>query len=290
MATPRAQVFDHLFGDAHADDFLRFFGRAADVRRSHHGIEREQRHAGRRRFRGEDIQSGTGDFAAGNGFGERGIVHQFAAGAVHNAHAGLHLRESFAGKQTVSFGRDRHVQSDVIRLAIKLGQFHQLDAQIARDLRSHIGIAGHDAHFKSARAFHDFAADAAQPDDAQRLAAQLAAQKFLLLPLAAFGGRGGLRNMARHGQHQGEGVLRHRGRIAAGRIHDQNAGGGGGGQIHVVHAHASASDDAQLGRFGQHFSGHLHGAADNQRVGIRQVLRIFLGIGNDRVPAGLRLK
>ena len=45
-----------------------------------------------------------------------------------------------------------------------------------------------------------------------------------------------------------------------------------------------------LGAFCEHRLVHLDGAAHQQRVGLGQVLRVFLGIGNDGVPAGLRLK
>src|ERR1039458_9971096 len=49
------QVFDHLFGDAHADDFLRFLGRAADVGGGDDCVGFEEREAGRRRFHGENV-------------------------------------------------------------------------------------------------------------------------------------------------------------------------------------------------------------------------------------------
>ena len=35
------QIFHDLFGDAHADDLLRFLGRPADVRRRQHLIQRK---------------------------------------------------------------------------------------------------------------------------------------------------------------------------------------------------------------------------------------------------------
>jgi hypothetical protein len=44
-----------------------------------------------------------------------------------------------------------------------------------------------------------------------------------------------------------------------------------------------------LGAFSSTAGVHLHGAAHQQRVGFRQVLGVFLGIGNDDVPAGLGL-
>ena len=182
------------------------------------------------------------------------------------------------------------MQRDVIAVRVERRQIHQCDAQILGDLRGDIRIVRLDAHLERARALHHFPADAAQPDDAQRLAAQLAAHELLLFPLAAGGGLGGLRNAPRHGQHQRQGVLRHGNGIASRRVHHQDAGRRGGFQIHVVDAHARAADHPQLGRVVEHRLIHLHGAAHDQRIRFRQVIRVFLGTGNDHVPAGLRLQ
>ena len=140
---------------------------------------------------------------------------------------------------------------------------------------------------KALRPLDHLAADAAETDDAQRLAAQLVAHELFLFPLAGARGGAGLRDAARHGEHQRQGVLGHGDGVAAGRVHHQHAGFGGGVQIDVIHAHAGAPDHAQFGRLFQHRGVHLHGAAHQERVGFRQVLGIFLGIGNDDVPTGL---
>ncbi len=76
------------------------------------------------------------------------------------------------------------------------------------------------------------------PIIADHLAAQLAAQKLLLFPLAGFRGSTRLRNEPRHRKHQRDGVLRHRNGVAARRIHHQHAGRGRRRQIDVIDAHA----------------------------------------------------
>ena len=63
---------------------------------------------------------------------ERGFVHQFAARAVHDAHAGLHAGEGFTREHPLGLRGGRHVQGDVVAGRVELRQFHQLDSQIVR--------------------------------------------------------------------------------------------------------------------------------------------------------------
>ena len=179
------------------------------------------------------------------------------------------------------------MERDVVAGGVEGRQVDQFDGQVLRQFGSHVRIVRHDTHLEGLGPLDHFAADAAQADDAERLAAQLIAHELLLFPLAGAGGGAGLRDAARHGEHEGEGVLGDRDGVAAGCIHDQHAGFGGGVEIDVIHPHAGAPDDAQFRRLFQHRGVHLHGAAHQQRVGFRQVLGIFLGIGNDDVPTGL---
>src|ERR1039458_8890226 len=73
-------------------------------------------------------------------------------------------------------------------------------------------------------------------------------------------------------------------------VHHQDAGRRGGFQIYVVDTHARAADYPQPGRFVEHRLIHLHSATHDQRIRFRKMVRIFLGTGNDHVPAGLRLQ
>ena len=58
---------------------------------------------GRRRLGAEDVERGVGHFAGGDGVAERGLVDQFAARAVDDAHAVLHLREGLVGEHALRF-------------------------------------------------------------------------------------------------------------------------------------------------------------------------------------------
>ena len=148
---------------------------------------------------------------------------------------------------------------------------HPLDAQramltIGRDPANDITldvplVSRHHAHLEGTGALDHFAADAAQTDDAQRLAAQLAAHEFLLLPLAGARGGVGLRDVPRHREHHAERVLGDRDRVSARRVHDQDTGIRGRVEVHVVDAHAGAADHAQLRRFFKDTAIYLHRSA-----------------------------
>ncbi len=81
-------------------------------------------------------------------------------------------------------------------------------------------------------------------------------------------------------------MFRYAGRIAARRIHHQDAAPSGGLQIDVIHAHARASDHAQLRRMAQQFIGHARGAAHDQRIGLVELLCERSRRGLHDLPAG----
>ena len=130
----------------------------------------------------------------------------------------------------------------------------------------------------------DFDSDAAQADDAQRLAAKLGALQRLLLPLAGMHGGVGAHQVTRQRQHESEGVLGDRDGIAAGRVHHHDAALGGGVEIDVVHAHAGASDDAQLGGLVHHGGIDERGRAHQYGVRSGQFAGERLFVGGYDVP------
>ncbi len=204
------------------------------------------------------------------------FIEQLAARAVHDTHALLHLREGFFVQKLVGLGRERDVDRDVVAVLVEIRQADQLDPEILRDLRGDIRIVRKNAHLERARALHHFTADTAQADDAHRLAAQLAAEKLLLFPFAGFGGGARLRNEPRHRKHERDGVLGDRYRVAARRIHDEHARGRRGGEIDVIDTDARAPDDPQFRSLLQNFRRHLHGAANDQRLGAGKMFRDIL--------------
>ena len=129
-----------------------------------------------------------------------------------------------------------------------------------------------DAHAERARALRHFLADAAEAGDAERLAAQLGAEEALLLPLAGLHRLVGGRHRARERQHQRAGVLGDADAVGAGRVDDEDAAAAGGRHVDVVDAGAGAADDAELGGRGEQILRDLGRAADEQCVGVGEIL------------------
>ena len=130
---------------------------------------------------------------------------------------------------------------------------------------------GDDAHAERPRALRHFLADASEAGDAERLPAQLGAEKLLLLPAPFLHRAIGGGDRARQRQHQRAGVLGDADAVGAGRVDDEDAAGAGGGDVDVVHAGAGAGDDAEAGRRVQQRRVHLGRAADEQGVGVGEV-------------------
>ena len=220
--------------------------------------------AGRRLGR-EHVQRGAGHLAGLNGLVQRGFVHQLAARAVHDPHARLHGVEGRAREHALRLRRGGHVQRDVIAArrrarpdppAPRRGPARSCEVTYGSCATMRISKAR--ARFTTSRPMLP------RPMMPSVLPRSSLPMSFFFSHLPAARGSVGLRDAARHGQHQRQGVLGHRDGVAAGRVHHQHAGRGGGVQIHVVHAHAGAADHAQFRGLFEHGRRNLHGAAHQQ--------------------------
>ena len=162
------------------------------------------------------------------------------------------------------------MQREKVGRRADLVERQQLDAQAGGDLARDERIVRHDLHAERARALRHFLADAPEPGDAERLAAQLGAEKLLLLPLAVLHRAIGRRHRARQREHQRAGVLGDADAVGARRVDDQDAAAAGGRHVDVVHAGAGAADDAQARAALEQIGGDLGRAANEQRVGVGQ--------------------
>ena len=109
--------------------------------------------------------------------------------------------------------------------------------------------------------------------------------ELLTVPFAGLHARIGLGNKAGGREHQREGVLRGRDRIAAGGIHDDDAVFGGRIDVDIVDADACTADDLEiLGGF-KDGRGHLGLATDHQSVelgnDLDQLLFLEAGLDNN---------
>ncbi len=128
-----------------------------------------------------------------------------------------------------------------------------------------------DAHAEGPGAQCHFLTDAAEPGDAERLAAQLGAEKALLLPAPVFHRAIGGGNGAGEREHQRTRVLRHADAVGARRVHDEHAARARGRHVDVVHAGARPRHDLQPRRGFEQRAVYFGRAANEQRVGIEEV-------------------
>ena len=145
------------------------------MRRQDHVGQRQQGRILRERLFGEHVQGRARQVSVAQGGGDRGFLHQFAAGAVDQARALFHLADGLGVDQTGALRGERQVQGEVIGGGEHVIQRGKLDFRLARHLGGDEGIVRQHFHAEHARPPRHFHADAPQPDDAQRLAAQLGA-------------------------------------------------------------------------------------------------------------------
>ena len=177
---------------------------------------------------------------------QRRLVDQLAARRVDDPDARLHPRKAVVVEEMLRLGRRRQMERQEVGGRAHLVERQQLDAHALGDLARDERIVGDDAHAERAGALRHLLADAPEAGDAERLAAQLGAEKPLLLPLAVLHRPIGGGNAARERQHQGAGVLGDADAVRARRVDDEDAARAGRGDVDVVHAGAGAGDDAEL--------------------------------------------
>ena len=109
-----------------------------------------------------------------------------------------------------------------------------------------VGIVGQDLHLERFEPLGDHAADAPEPNDADRAAAQIDRLQLLALPEAGVGCFVRARNLAGDREQQRDGVLAGRVAVRARGIEHQHTGARGGVEIDIVDADAGAGDDTQV--------------------------------------------
>ena len=151
--------------------------------------------------------------------------------------------------------------------AHQLLQRHEVDAHLPRPVAGHVRVVGNQPHTERERALGDEGTDAAEADDAERLAVELDALPSRPLPLAGLQRGVGLGDVAGLGEQQGDGLLGRREDVRLRRVDDHHAAPRGGCDVDVVDTDARSADDDQiLGRV-QHRLGDLRRRADDQRLG-----------------------
>ena len=163
--------------------------------------------------------------------------------------ARLHARDLRRAEKTAGLVVERKMQRDHVGAR---QQFVERDERLAGLRRA---VPGDHLHAEAAADAHHLAADAAEPDDAERLAVKLHA--FARRPGAGADLTIHARDVAARGQHQRDGVLGDRGVAVALDGVDANAARLELGDVHVARRAGAEKDDvlervALRDQFGRH--------------------------------------
>ncbi len=177
------QILLHLQCDLIAHGFLRFVGRPTDVRRQNDIVECSQRGIFQRLFL-EDVEGRAAHVTLLQGLSQGGFVHQFAAGAVHDAHAFLHFLDGFAIDHAGGLRRQADVQCEVIGSLVDVLQPPRANALFLDHAGGYERIVPDDLHAECFRATGDFHPNLAQSNHTQSFSPKLGPLQGFLFPFA----------------------------------------------------------------------------------------------------------
>src|ERR1051325_9394615 len=221
----------------------------AEMRGEHHAVEAPQRRIKAKRFLDKHIESRAGDRAFLQDPRQRLLVDDRAARGVDEDGVPLHQAQPALVQQPAALVRKSKVDGDDVRALEELVELHQPGGGLARALGRERRPPGQDLHAERSRDRRHLAADPAEPDDAELLAAQRPTGKGG--PLAAVHRLVGLRNAPHHRKHQAKGELdrrvrEHPHRLEVRRGHaEQHARACRGGDIDVVGVVAGLGDELE---------------------------------------------
>ena len=128
------------------------------------------------------------------------------------------------------------------------------------------GIVGQQAHSHGFGGFGNVGTDFPQSDNPQGFFVNFGTNILFAIPLPLFDGMVGVGDVARQGQHHGDGVFGRGDRIALRRVDDDDSLAGGGGDIHVIDPNSSATDNFELRPGGNDFFGDLGSRSNHQGI------------------------
>src|ERR1051325_3906083 len=132
-------------------------------------------------------------------------------------------------------------------------------------------IVRDDAHAQRRRSLGDRTTDAAQPHNAEYLAAQLCTDKSFAFPVGGFNAAISLRYISRECDQQSNRVFRGGYRVAVGRVHHDDSTCSCRRHINIVNAHAGAADYSKSRCAIEDFACDFCFASHNQPIPARQL-------------------
>ena len=244
-----------------------------------------------RRFLDKHIQRGTGDLLRLQRLGQRKLIHHFPARVIDDQQIRLApVEQPIAIQQMPRAFTPRNVEGDDIQLGDEFVEIpNEFDPAIQRGRLTVERIETDDGHLHRQRPRRDRLPDAAQADDPERLARQLSALIFRLLPFrqSGFHMRISRGNFTGQAHHQSQRMLRGGKGRCGGGVEHENALGGRGIQIDVVHAHPGPRDGFQNPGILQHLGGDFRAGANHQRIVLPDNRRQFVFLQPDLGVEGM---
>ncbi len=195
---------------------------------------------------GEHVQGRRRHLARAQGRHQRLLVYQAAPSGVDDARPIFHSRQRLGAHEAAGVVGEGQMEGEEVAACQHLVQgLRSLHPQLPKPLSGDEGVVGEDAHAQAQRPPGDLLADAAQPEDAQDLVAQLDAGVPLPLPPPRLEGGVGLGDVAGEGEEEPDGVLGGGDDGGLGGVGDDDTPPGGGSQVDVVHPHPGSADDLE---------------------------------------------
>ena len=220
---------------------LGFASQGAEMWRSNHIVELQQRAAGRRLLF-KNIERRSGYFLLNKSLVESSLVNNAPPGAVDQHGFRLHQGKLLRPYKMACRRHEGNVERDEISLPQQLGQLHQLHPDLGGMLRRDMGVTGQHIHAQGTGPAAHFASNVTQPDNAQCLPVQLNSQEALPGPAALFDRVVCPGDIPGQRHEQGQGELRRRDGVGFGNVDHDNPLFGGLGHINIVHSHAGPPD------------------------------------------------
>ena len=186
--------------------------------------------------------------------------------ALTTADAGLHPRERVLAEEVLRLLGEGRVEGQVVGGLQHLLEGPQLHVGLLGQRGRHERVEGLDLHAEGPAPRRHLAPDPAEPDHPEALPEELHPGEGLPVPLLSLHGQVGGSEVAGEGEHEGDGELRGGDRVAAGRVHDEDAPARGRREVHVVDPDPRPPDDLEVPGGVDHLGVHLAAAADENGV------------------------
>ena len=247
------------------------------LQRLHQGV------VGGRRLDARHVETGAAEAAVGQCSQQGLLVHQTAAADVDQQGTRLHQPQLPLADEVAGIGGERAVQADDVGALQQLVQRQSILVVAGADLA--LGVTH--LHADPPGPLAEGLTERPLADDAEPLAVQIRdvvieeAELAALLPAPLQQRLAPAEEVARQGQHQRHGVLRHRGARVVADVADADVGGAARLQIHVVAAGGRQRDESELRQLGQLGGADAH-LVDDGDAGVFEPRHYLLG-GRARV-------